>query len=77
MAERTRPVQRVLCHFLPERSWGKLPSHLSREGLILFSGGHATARDLVKKRLKAFNDAFDDMYKKQSTWVLPEKDLRD
>lgn len=58
-------------------SWGKLPSHLSREGLILFSGGHATARDLVKKRLKAFNDAFDDMYKKQATWVLPEKDLRD
>lgn len=58
-------------------SWGKLPSHLSREGLILFSGGHATARDLVKKRLKAFNDAFDEMYKKQVTWVLPEKDLRD
>ncbi|KFK29737.1 hypothetical protein AALP_AA7G172000 [Arabis alpina] len=58
-------------------SWGKLPNHLSREGLILFSGGHATARDLVKKRLKSFNDAFDEMYKKQSTWVLPEKDLRD
>uniref|UniRef100_A0A1J3DP31 Exocyst subunit Exo70 family protein n=1 Tax=Noccaea caerulescens TaxID=107243 RepID=A0A1J3DP31_NOCCA len=58
-------------------SWGKLPSHLSREGLIHFSGGHATARDLVKKRLKSFNDAFDEMYKKQSTWVLPEKDLRD
>ncbi|ESQ54036.1 hypothetical protein EUTSA_v10024589mg [Eutrema salsugineum] len=58
-------------------SWGKLPSHLSREGLIIFSGGHATARDLVKKRLKSFNDAFDEMYKKQSTWVLPEKDLRD
>lgn len=63
--------------FFLRDSWGKLPSHLSREGLILFSGGHATARDLVKKRLKAFNDAFDDMYKKQSTWVLPEKDLRD
>ncbi|CAH2077359.1 unnamed protein product [Thlaspi arvense] len=58
-------------------SWGKLPSHLSREGLINFSGGHATARDLVKKRLKSFNDAFDELYKKQSTWVLPEKELRD
>ncbi|KAG2243816.1 hypothetical protein Bca52824_094331 [Brassica carinata] len=58
-------------------SWGKLPSHLSREGLILFSGGHATARDLVKKRLKSFNDALDEMYKKQSAWVIPEKDLRD
>ncbi|XP_010526266.1 PREDICTED: exocyst complex component EXO70A1-like [Tarenaya hassleriana] len=58
-------------------TWGKLPNHLSREGLILFSGGHATARDLVKKRLKAFNDAFDEMYKKHSTWVIPERDLRD
>ncbi|KAJ7958645.1 Exocyst subunit Exo70 family protein [Quillaja saponaria] len=57
--------------------WGKLPAHLSREGLILFSGGRATARDLVKKRLKTFNEAFDDMYKKQSTWVLAEQDLRE
>ncbi|KAK2993562.1 hypothetical protein RJ640_003534 [Escallonia rubra] len=58
-------------------SWGKLPALLSREGLILFSGGRATARDLVKKRLKGFNEAFDDMYKKQSNWVVVEKDLRE
>ncbi|XP_020266748.1 LOW QUALITY PROTEIN: exocyst complex component EXO70A1-like [Asparagus officinalis] len=58
-------------------SWSKLPSLLSREGLILFSGGRATARDLVKKRLKAFNDTFDDMYQKQSNWVISDKDLRE
>lgn len=58
-------------------SWGKLPSHLSREGLILFSGGRATARDLVKKRLKKFNESFDEMYKQQSNWVVSEKDLRE
>ncbi|KAJ0774845.1 putative exocyst complex component Exo70, cullin repeat-like-containing domain superfamily [Helianthus annuus] len=58
-------------------SWGKLPSHLSREGLILFSGGRATARDLVKKRLKAFNEAFDNIYKKHSNWVLLDKELRE
>ncbi|KAE8710509.1 WRKY protein isoform 1 [Hibiscus syriacus] len=58
-------------------SWGKLPGHLSREGLILFSGGRATARDLVKKRLKTFNEAFDEMYKKQSGWVISERDLRE
>ncbi|XP_068339133.1 exocyst complex component EXO70A1-like [Pyrus communis] len=58
-------------------SWGKLPGHLSREGLILFSGGRATARDLVKKRLKSFNEAFDDMYKKQSSWIMSDKDLRE
>ncbi|KAK3437348.1 hypothetical protein EUGRSUZ_C02012 [Eucalyptus grandis] len=62
--------------FLRE-SWGHLPGHLSREGLILFSGGRATARDLVKKRLKNFNDAFDAMYSKQSNWVMMEKDLRE
>ncbi|XP_044464386.1 exocyst complex component EXO70A1 [Mangifera indica] len=58
-------------------SWGKLPNHLSREGLIMFSGGRATARDLVKRRLKAFNEAFDEMYMKQSYWVISEKDLRE
>ncbi|KAH9798590.1 exocyst subunit exo70 family protein [Citrus sinensis] len=58
-------------------SWGKIPSHLSREGLIMFSGGRASARDLVKKRLKAFNDALDDVYKKQSNWVILDKDLRE
>uniref|UniRef100_A0A6N2KCD1 Exocyst subunit Exo70 family protein n=1 Tax=Salix viminalis TaxID=40686 RepID=A0A6N2KCD1_SALVM len=58
-------------------SWGKLPGHLSREGLILFSGGRATARDLVKKRLKNFNEAFDEMYKRQSCWVVPDRALRE
>lgn len=58
-------------------SWGKLPAQLSREGLILFSGGRATARDLVKKRLKAFNEAFDEMYTKQSNWVIVDRDLRE
>lgn len=60
-----------------KESWGKLPALLSREGLILFSGGRATARDLVKKRLKAFNDAFDDLFKKQSNWLLLDKDLQE
>lgn len=63
--------------FFLKESWSKLPALLSREGLILFSGGRATARDLVKKRLKAFNEAFDDMYKKQSNWVMLDKDLRE
>uniref|UniRef100_A0A1D1XLR4 Exocyst subunit Exo70 family protein n=1 Tax=Anthurium amnicola TaxID=1678845 RepID=A0A1D1XLR4_9ARAE len=58
-------------------SWGKLPRMLSREGLLSFSGGRATARDLVKKHLKDFNEAFDEMYRKQSSWVISEKDLRD
>ncbi|KAL3645846.1 hypothetical protein CASFOL_011026 [Castilleja foliolosa] len=58
-------------------SWGKLPALLSREGLILFSGARATARNLVKQRLKGFNEAFDEMYKKQSNWVIADKDLQE
>ncbi|XP_020582105.1 exocyst complex component EXO70A1 [Phalaenopsis equestris] len=64
-------------NFFFRESWGKLPSLLSRDGLILLSGGgRATARDLVKKRLKAFNEMFDDMYQKQSSWVISDNDLR-
>ncbi|XP_074291297.1 exocyst complex component EXO70A1-like [Silene latifolia] len=58
-------------------TWGKLPSLLSREGLIMFSGGRATARDLVKKRLKKFNETYDEMHRKQSTWVISDKELRE
>lgn len=61
--------------FLRE-SWGTLPPLLSREGLILFSKGRATARDLVKQRLKAFNASFDEMYQKQSTWVISDRELQ-
>ncbi|KAJ4763641.1 exocyst subunit exo70 family protein G1 [Rhynchospora pubera] len=62
--------------FLRE-TWGKLPGLLSREGLMIFSGGRATARDLVKKRLKSFNEMFNEMYQTQSNWVISDKELRD
>ncbi|CAM0909660.1 unnamed protein product [Alopecurus aequalis] len=61
--------------FLRE-SWGALAPLLSREGLILFSKGRATARDLVKQRFKSFNASFDEMYQKQSAWIIPDKDLQ-
>ncbi|XP_051119746.1 exocyst complex component EXO70A1-like [Andrographis paniculata] len=58
-------------------SWGKLPALLSREGLILFTGGRETARDLVKERLRLFNKALDETYRKQSHWVVTDEDLRE
>ncbi|WVZ78690.1 hypothetical protein U9M48_026360 [Paspalum notatum var. saurae] len=57
-------------------SWGTLAPLLSREGLIMFSKGRATARDLVKQRLKSFNANFDEMFQKQSTWVISDRDLQ-
>ncbi|THG10977.1 hypothetical protein TEA_024340 [Camellia sinensis var. sinensis] len=53
------------------QSWGKLPALLSEEGSLVFS-----SNDLVKKRLKSFNEAFDEIYKKQSNWVVSDRGLR-
>jgi exocyst complex protein 7 len=49
-------------------SWGKIFASLSQE--------RGFAGDLVKKRLKSFNEEFDHMYQKQSNWVVPCEDLR-
>lgn len=57
-------------------SWGKLPAILSEENLVLFPGGRAINRDLVKNRIKEFCNAFEDVYKKQSCWVISDKGLR-
>ncbi|XP_022844927.1 exocyst complex component EXO70A1-like [Olea europaea var. sylvestris] len=57
-------------------SWEKLPVLLQEEGLILFPGGRAIDRELAKKRINSFNEAIDDMYKKQSNWILSDKGLR-
>ncbi|XP_075505289.1 exocyst complex component EXO70A1-like [Primulina tabacum] len=59
-----------------KESWEKLLVVLGEEDLVLFDGGRAIDRDLVKKRIGMFCDAFDDMYNKQSKWVFSDKGLR-
>ncbi|GAV90585.1 Exo70 domain-containing protein [Cephalotus follicularis] len=54
-------------------SWGKLLPIINQDGQIL-SG--PAGNDLVKKRLKTFNEVFDGMYKKQSSWVVADECLR-
>ncbi|KAL9689985.1 hypothetical protein QQ045_010378 [Rhodiola kirilowii] len=55
-------------------SWGKLVVLLNfNDSLIPYPG----SRISIKKKLKAFNDAFDEMYRKQSKWVITERALRD
>lgn len=58
-------------------SWGEIFALLSQDGLAQFPGRKANCRDTAKKRLKAFNDAFDYMYKKQFFWVVADKSLRE
>ncbi|KZV43455.1 hypothetical protein F511_09898 [Dorcoceras hygrometricum] len=59
-----------------KESWEKLLVVLGQEDLVLFDGGRVIDRDLVKRRIGMFCDAFDDMYKKQSKWVLSDEGLR-
>ncbi|XP_073135890.1 exocyst complex component EXO70A1-like [Henckelia pumila] len=59
-----------------KESWEKLLVVLGEEDLVLFDGGRAIDRDLVKKRIGMFCDAFDGMYKKQSKWVFLDEGLR-
>lgn len=59
-----------------KESWEKLPALLNEEGLVLFPGGRAIDRQVVKKRLNEFTEAFDEIYKKQSNWELCDKGLR-
>jgi exocyst complex protein 7 len=49
-------------------SWGNVVT------LVVTQKG--AGQDLVKKRLKAFNEAFDERYKKQSKWIIPNENLR-
>ncbi|KAJ6720020.1 EXOCYST COMPLEX PROTEIN EXO70 [Salix viminalis] len=57
-------------------SWGKIFALLSQESRVLSFPTRGSVGDLVKKRLKSFNEEFDHMYQKQSNWVVPCEDLR-
>ncbi|XVF23220.1 hypothetical protein REPUB_Repub13aG0018100 [Reevesia pubescens] len=57
-------------------SWGKLLACLSQDTPVSSSSARGIISDLPKKRVKAFNEAFDDMYKKQSYWVIFDESLR-
>ncbi|KAG6418398.1 hypothetical protein SASPL_120602 [Salvia splendens] len=57
-------------------SWEKLVVLLHEEGLTLFPGGRAINREVAEKRITIFCEAFDEMYKKQSKWILCDKALR-
>ncbi|XVF48194.1 hypothetical protein PTKIN_Ptkin03bG0170900 [Pterospermum kingtungense] len=65
------------CLFAMNNHWHLNPETYQAMGKIEAKCGQATARDLVKKRLKTFNEAFDEMYRKQFGWVISEKDLRE
>ncbi|XP_071728548.1 exocyst complex component EXO70A1-like [Rutidosis leptorrhynchoides] len=52
-----------------KRSWEKLPA-------ILIDDNGGAGDDAKRKRIKGFNDEFDQVYKKHSGWVLCDRGLR-
>lgn len=54
-----------------KKSWGRILALISQKGLTSLCG-----EDLVE-RLNAFNEAFDETYKKQSSWIICEECLRE
>ncbi|XP_057949725.1 exocyst complex component EXO70A1-like [Malania oleifera] len=58
-------------------SWGKLAALLSQEGQTVLSDRRETTCNLLKKRLKEFNEEFDGIQKKHSNYVLSDKRLRE
>ncbi|XP_030546913.2 exocyst complex component EXO70A1 [Rhodamnia argentea] len=60
-----------------KESWGKLLAPIAQAATNLAAEEELIDRDLLKKRLKAFNEAFDDMYDKQYNWIISDEDLRE
>ncbi|GAB2222127.1 hypothetical protein Droror1_Dr00013329 [Drosera rotundifolia] len=58
-------------------SWGKLPSMLREDSLLLIFPGQTTAQELVCQRLKAFNSAFELLFEKQCHWVVSDESIRE
>ncbi|KAL5976494.1 hypothetical protein ACLOJK_020827 [Asimina triloba] len=40
-------------------------------------GGSGVSRQLVKDRFKAFNMQFEELHQRQSTWAVPDAELRE
>lgn len=59
-----------------KESWGKILPLLGQKGLISIPVAGEAEQDFDKKRLKAFNDAFDERYAKHSNWVISDETLR-
>ncbi|KAF3430974.1 hypothetical protein FNV43_RR25704 [Rhamnella rubrinervis] len=59
-----------------KESWGNLLPLLSQKCLIPISVNEETNQDLDERRLKAFNEAFDERYEKHSKWVISDEGLR-
>lgn len=59
-------------------SWKKVLTFLQDEGIhvssTFFSG---VSKNVLKDRLKCFNNSFEELHRTQSTWIVPDPELRE
>ncbi|CAL9173076.1 unnamed protein product [Musa hybrid cultivar] len=55
-------------------SWTKVLSFLKDEGLV--GSSHGLSKTVLKEKFKSFNFAFEEIYKTQSAWKVPDPQLR-
>ncbi|KAG0452589.1 hypothetical protein HPP92_025253 [Vanilla planifolia] len=58
-------------------SWINALSFLKDDGFGMRGTSYHTSRAALKEKFKNFNLAFEDIYKTQSTWKVPDSQLRD
>ncbi|KAK4269567.1 hypothetical protein QN277_022708 [Acacia crassicarpa] len=58
-------------------TWGKLLPILNKKETLSVSVSVAVSSSDMAKRLNSFNVAFDEMYKRQSNWVISDETLRE
>ncbi|KAH0969141.1 hypothetical protein GBA52_028990 [Prunus armeniaca] len=57
-------------------SWSSILSLLKEEG-IQNPGSNSISKTLLKERLRSFYLAFEEIYKSQTTWLIPDPQLRE
>lgn len=67
---------RQYAHMYERASWGPILSHLKYEGICSGQSTSPSSR-VVKERFSHFNNAFEDAYKTQTSWLIADDDLRE
>lgn len=58
-------------------TWSSILNLLREEGLSNSGSSGSTSRTLLRERLQAFYTAFEDIYKTQTGWSIPNSQLRE
>ncbi|KAF3557850.1 hypothetical protein F2Q69_00016864 [Brassica cretica] len=66
--------QAKVCQYLEKYekvAWGEVLTSLSDDGTVVLED------NVAKERLKRFNEAFEEAFRKQSGWVVPDSKMRE